>query len=521
MNLRLLGLVCVCLSFVSVIESTGNNYPIVLMHGFLGWGRDELLGFKYWGGLTDLQSDLQSKGYTVFTTAVGPVSSSWDRACEAFAQIKGGQVDYGYVHSTRFGHTRFGRTYPGLYPQWGTTVNGVIQKVHLVSHSQGGQDSRILTYLLNSGRAEEISATIPNGGAPTNTLFLGNHPWIASVTTLASPHDGTTLATGIGQFFPFVKNLVAFFASLAGATSQTLYDFKLDQWSLTRHQNEALDAYTARVLASSIWTNNKDISIWTLSPDGAKEINTNYGSCDPNVFYMSYTTEDTYQPFFFSQSRYPLPDMFAVLWPFSTFMGSYTRAGTSSAVAITSDWFKNDGVVNSASQDGPSIGCTIRSYAASKTIGLGIFNDMGVKQSWDHLDINGLSTDPFKYLGNDFTKFYIALAQTLAALPVVNNQRTDSAAIEVNVTSTPSLETSTVESLNVTSLTCGQAENVYESMCINSTLGAGFTFSADDCSAIDLNVKRCQAELGAAGLQSTVSWFVTVLSFVALYLAQL
>jgi len=350
---------------------------------------------------------------------------------------------------------------------------------------------------------------------------LGNHPWIASVTTLASPHDGTTLATGVGQFLPFVKNLVAYIATLAGATRETIYDFKLDQWNLMRNSGESLDSYTARVTASSIWTNNKDISIWTLSPDGAKEINSQHGACDPNVFYLSYTTEDTYQPFFWSQSRYPQADMLPVLWPFATFMGAFTRAGTSSQVEITSAWFKNDGVVNSNSQDGPSIGCTIRSYASSKSLGVGLFNDMGVKENWDHLDINGLSTDPLKYLTDDFTKFYTALAKTLVALPVVDTQRA-AGAIEVNVTTTlPSLETTTsVEPLNVTNLTCDQAESVYQTMCVNTTsLGSGYTFSADDCTIIDLNVKQCEAEIGA-GVQSSVSWFVMILSLGVLYLAQ-
>jgi len=513
MNLRLLTLVVGLCLFITIVES-GNNYPIVLMHGFLGWGRDELGGFKYWGGLTDLQEDLKSKGYTVFTTAVGPVSSSWDRACEAFAEIKGGQVDYGYVHSVQNGHLRFGRTYTGLYPQWGTTVNGAVQKVHLVCHSQGGQDARLLTYLLNSGKTEEKNGQIPSGQPGVSTLFLGNHPWIASVTTLASPNDGTTLATGVGQFFPFVKNLVAFFASLAGSTREHFYDFKLDQWNLLRDPNESLDSYTTRVVSSSIWTNNKDISIWSLSPDGAKELNTLHGSCDPNVFYLSYTTEDTYQPYFWSQSRYPLPDMFAVLWPFATFMGAYTRSATSTQVGITSSWFKNDGVVNSVSQAGPSIGCTIRKFSSSNSIGVGIFNDMGVKQSWDHLDINGLSTDPLKYLTNDFTKFYIALAATLISLPVINNQASGGA-VEVNVTTTlPELTTAqTTNSFNITSLTCGEAQDVYNSMCVNSTsIITNYTFSPDDCATIDINVQQCALELaGGAGIQAPLSWSIIMI----------
>jgi triacylglycerol lipase len=34
-----------------------NNYPIVLVHGFLGFGPNELqgTGFKYWGGFNDVE----------------------------------------------------------------------------------------------------------------------------------------------------------------------------------------------------------------------------------------------------------------------------------------------------------------------------------------------------------------------------------------------------------------------------------------------------------------------------------
>src|SRR3712207_8790005 len=45
-----------------------NNYPIVLVHGFMGWGGDEALGFKYWGGFKDRKehtSELQSRQYLV------------------------------------------------------------------------------------------------------------------------------------------------------------------------------------------------------------------------------------------------------------------------------------------------------------------------------------------------------------------------------------------------------------------------------------------------------------------------
>ena len=43
---------------------------IVLLHGFMGWGRDEMGEYYYWGGLTDLQEYLISEGFNVHTVSV-------------------------------------------------------------------------------------------------------------------------------------------------------------------------------------------------------------------------------------------------------------------------------------------------------------------------------------------------------------------------------------------------------------------------------------------------------------------
>ena len=80
-----------------------NHYPIVLVHGFIGWGPEEMGGYPYWGGNLDFQKYLESFGFEVFTVSVGPVSSNWERSVETFYQIKGGQVDYGKKHSDEWG----------------------------------------------------------------------------------------------------------------------------------------------------------------------------------------------------------------------------------------------------------------------------------------------------------------------------------------------------------------------------------------------------------------------------------
>ena len=167
-----------------------NNDPVILVHGFAGFGRNELLGYKYWGGLDDLQEQLKAR-YTnqlVATAVVGPFSSNWDRAVELFYQIKGGCVDYGALHSSANGHYERpesyyhdGRTcYAGLYPAWDAG-----HPVHLISHSMGGQTARMLVQMLAANGAPGNPSLFPYAVAAS---------WIKSVTTIATPNDGTTLA---------------------------------------------------------------------------------------------------------------------------------------------------------------------------------------------------------------------------------------------------------------------------------------------------------------------------------------
>ena len=110
-------LLLLTLGLAAVLARADNGYPLVLVHGFTGWGRNELLGFKYWGGFNDLQETLNQAGYRTHTGVVSPFASNWDRACELYAYLKGGAVDYGQAHATAYGHTRHGRIFSGLYPE--------------------------------------------------------------------------------------------------------------------------------------------------------------------------------------------------------------------------------------------------------------------------------------------------------------------------------------------------------------------------------------------------------------------
>ncbi|HEY1017155.1 MAG TPA: lipase [Herpetosiphonaceae bacterium] len=413
---RRMGLALVCLMVCSMLlpgaraqaapAARQNSNPIVLVHGLSGWGRDEVAGFKYWGGFTDLQEDLKAQGHQVHTAAVGPFSSNWDRAAELYAQIAGGTVDYGAAHSAKHGHARFGRAFPGFYREWGSLdPAGQPRKIHLVGHSQGGQTVRVLAQLLAEGDAAERAAT---PAAQLSPLFNATRKnWIHSVTTLATPHDGSALAIAINTLLPFLQQMVAFVAATAGAGNANLYDFKLDQWGLKRNAGESFDSYANRVWNSGLWTRTKDISAWDLSPDGAKELNS-WVKAQPEIYYFSWSMEKTYEGWL-SGHHYPEITMNPLFSGTSLFLGSYTRT-QAGLVPITSAWWQNDGVVNTISMNGPKVGSTDRIVRLGSAPLRGAWNDMGVLASYDHIDIIGLSL-------YDVRGWYRTLANQLAALP--------------------------------------------------------------------------------------------------------
>ncbi|MDS4041382.1 MAG: lipase [Candidatus Competibacter sp.] len=383
----------------------GNDYPLVLVHGFLGWGRDELRGFKYWGGLQDLQEVLNQAGHRTYTGVVGPFASNWDRACELYAYLKGGTVDYGQVHAAAHGHARYGRTFPGLYPDWGTTGDhGQLRKAHLIGHSQGGQTVRVLVVLLEQGAPEERAITPAIELSP---LFQGGKSWVHSVTTLASPHDGTSLAIG-ANLLPFVRTTLLGFAVLAGIQANELpYDFKLDQWGLRRTPDESFGAYLQRIERSPVWQ-SRDISAWDLGPDGARELNRRFPT-QPEVYYFSWATSAT-APIWPSRHHVPRPTMLPQLWASALFIGSYTR-DEPGLVAIDDRWWENDGLVNTRSMAGPTLGSPDLIVPWGSVPQRGMWNYRGVLPDWDHMDIVGIGTV------RDVGDWYLRLAKSLADLP--------------------------------------------------------------------------------------------------------
>ncbi|MFZ5595672.1 MAG: esterase/lipase family protein [Bacillota bacterium] len=409
--MRKLFLMLLCSSVLLLIgaipafAATGqNDYPIVLLHGWTGWGRDELLGFKYWGATGDIEEALNDSGYTTYTAVVGPISSNWDRACELYAYIKGGTVDYGKVHSEKYGHARYGRTFPGLYREWGTLdENDQIRKIHIIGHSMGGQTARVLVQLLTQGSDEEKNGTPAGDLSP---LFSGGKNWVCSVTSISTPHDGTTLAD-MADFIPNTGQLLGALAALVGTSSDnTFYDLKMDQWGLKRKSGESMNDYLNRVFESSIWKDNNDVSNWDLSTDGARELNS-WVKAQPDVYYFSWSTEATFKDPL-TGHQVPELNMNPLFSIFSIAMGSYT-SNKPGHVVVDKSWWQNDGVVNTRSMAGPSTDDIVK---FNGTPVKGKWNNMGVVNSFDHMDIVGLTKSK-----TETYNWYRARAALLASLP--------------------------------------------------------------------------------------------------------
>lgn len=320
-----------------------NKYPFIFIHGMLGWGEeDKMYKLPYWGMVCgDLMKQLRKAGYEAYAPKVGPINSAWDRACELYAILTGTTVDYGVVHSQKMGHSRFGRTYPvPLVPGWGEE-----KKVHLLGHSFGGVTIRLLTELLVNGSEEERTDTSPDELSP---LFAGGHEnWIASVTTISAPHDGTTFVHAFPQFMKAITIGQLGFLSVLGNTKGNLfYDAYLERYGLTSvpgttDYKRILDPRQLSRICRII--RSEDHVFHDLRIDASEQINKKI-HCSKDTYYFSVTGHGT-KP----SSRNPENEvrdkimLFAFI-PFARKLGSFPEQ-TIGGVHVDASWHANDGLV--------------------------------------------------------------------------------------------------------------------------------------------------------------------------------
>ncbi len=392
---RLAGAVLAMAAFIGPAQA-GNNYPVVLVPGFLGFGPDDFRGsgFRYWGGFNDIVGHMQAGGaHRVLAATVAPIAVNWDRAAELYYQIKGGCVDYGGSHAARHGHHGVqkpaGKCWaadpannpehypPAFYPAWDAA-----HPIHLIGHSQGGTTIRALIELLEHGARDEGGGDLYAGGK------IG---WVASATTISAPHNGTTLRDAVQDFSSLVDSwaaLVDNFVLLAAGPP--------NPWLAP-----------APAISTQSPIGDFDTVQLEMAPDGAREFN-NWARTSPNVVYLSVGTRATeagsaccndtdrfVAPFQWPPYQYARADMIyfckstagELIAPLriQRGIGSYTQSAAG-RVQVDRTWFANDGVVNTSSMRGPA-GHPQRNY--NGTALRGTWNYLRTYDGFDHFDILG------------------------------------------------------------------------------------------------------------------------------------
>lgn len=392
-------------------KMAGVRYPYVFVHGMGGWGADEGINslVPYWGATTGaLIPRLIENGYTCYEASVGPISSCWDRACELYAQMTGSTVDYGAAHAQAHGHARYGRSYDApLVEGWGAEdENGILKKVNLVGHSFGGNTIRLLAELLANGDAAERDAT---PGESLSPLFAGGKAnWVHSVTTLCTPHNGSTLryiADGL-NLTALIKTACYAYAGVMGRSLLNGFlDFHLEQFGLTAIPGESAETHLTRAL-KLILENPEDSVVTDLSPDGAALLNDRIG-LEENIYYFSYSYLTTHQSPL-SDHQIANPGTLLVLIPFANLIGKYA-SNTVTDYPIDESWLPNDGLVSVVSAQKPSDDPGTAFDAAH--IARGSWNVMPTLPG-DHGTVIGLNGDREKTL-----QFYLDLMQMIENLP--------------------------------------------------------------------------------------------------------
>lgn len=384
-------------------EKVKGKYPIILVHGMGAWGDGSPTEVQrpYWGESFNMIPLLRDMGYPVYNPTVGSFSSAWDRACDLFAVLTGTRADYGAAHSAKFHHQRYGRDYSAS-PLFGKPWD-MNSKLHLVGHSFGGETIRLFTYLLEYGDQTERERSQDNCSA----LFLGGHKdLIQSITTLASPHNGSPIAnvaraTFIPDlFFGLASNIVGVLGE------RTIYDFVLDQWKLSSPRSSGERARLS-LLKQLQFALTKDNCIYDLTLKGAEKLNQKMKKSD-SIYYFSYTNRIT-QTNEKGRERCYTNDIFRFFkmsYPFLNNCAGFRINGEK----LNRDWQPNDGIVPVKSGLYPFREAHA-DFSEEAIQGPGIWNVMPTLEKTDHFDFCSVKQgdDP-----NPFVSFYSDLFDLLA-----------------------------------------------------------------------------------------------------------
>ena len=382
-----------------------NAYPMILVHGFLCWGDDDPINqvFPCFGMFnSNAKADIEEAGVPCFTPAVGPFNNMWARACELYAYIKGGRVDYGKVHAERYGMERFGPTYEGVVKNWGELDDeGKLQKVNLVGHSFGGPTVRTLIHLLAEGSEEERAATEDRY---LYDLFRGGkQEWIHSCTTLAATHNGVTLPDA-GR--PVVKPMAAVCYGLgmlfSGTPVARFYRWHLERYGISNPDFHL--KFNWKKIKHLVDLEEGNI-FWELSNEGGQKMTETYKTYD-NIYYFSYYGCRTQKAPFGLPGQIPTKKQWPPFYLFSLFEGFYKSP------AYGPEWQPNDGIVNVPAAKYP-LREPHEAFQSNDACKPGVWYYFPVEDK-DHTSYMGVQET-----AEDYKKFMLEITDRVTDLPVL------------------------------------------------------------------------------------------------------
>ena len=363
-----------------------NQDPIILVHGFNGYasGTGPITGKgNYWGGdRLKIIQDYRAKGYNVMEASVSAFGSNYDRAVELYYYIKGGRVDYGAAHTAKYGHERYGKTYAGAYKDWKPG-----QKIHLIGHSMGGQTIRYLEELLRHGSPEEVEYQKQHGGDISPLYKGGQDNMISSITTIATPHNGTHAADLLGN--EEIIRQVAYDYARSKGNKLSHVDVGLSQWGLKQREDETLVQYIQRVKQSKLWT-TKDNGFYDLTTEGTDILNQKT-SLNPNIVYKTYQGEST-RP---GPNGTQKADVNMNI--------GYTLTANTIGKVKDKAWRENDGLVSVISGQYP---LNQAHTSATDQVQKGVWQVTPVKHNWDHGDFVGTDTSEVRISKEELEDFW-------------------------------------------------------------------------------------------------------------------
>ncbi len=395
-----------------------NDFPIVLVHGAVGWGETDLWNkfMRYYGWTrVDIPAMYRTMGIECCAPALGPYNCIWDRACDLWAQLVGGTVDYGKVHSERYKHERYGRTYDkALIPDWGELDDeGKRKKICLIGHSFGGPTVRAFMSILAEGSAEEREATPEN---ELSEFFKGGKAdWVHAITTMCGVNNGLTLVEVFGEdFLAPLWSLLQFAISLVLDIpfARYIYDMRTDHYHMVappggHYTSIAKKWKGARLIAQK----QLNSMVHEVTFPGAAEVQRTYPGPYPNVYYFCHAgaaTEDN------GKGRYVTKkEMFTPTRIVGPITGSLKMKPNHRSPGFDESWRQSDTLVSVKTAQNP-LAEPAMDYPGFENVKPGIWNKMPL-ESKDHLAFMGCGEENEMY-----GAFMLSIALRMLNLPTVD-----------------------------------------------------------------------------------------------------